>query len=106
MMQSAPSPFRRLFYHLKEDLIAFDHAELAASSLLDRLEADFQILHLGFQRRITFAKAPIDLALGIDLLVDLPHSEPAPFAEPQRVLDQQHEHCKHQRELFHRPFLT
>jgi len=87
MMQSAPSLFWRLFHHLEENLIALDHAEFAASSLLDRFEADFQILDLGFQRRVAFLKAAIDFALGMNLLFHLPHPEPTAFAEPQRVLD-------------------
>lgn len=95
---------RRLFQHLEKNFVALDHAKLAASSLLDGLEADFQVPHLRFQRRIAYLEAAIDFALGMNLLVDLAYPEPTAFAEPQGILDEQNERCKHQCEQFHCPF--
>src|SRR5690349_14521638 len=76
---------------LVEGFVGARHAKLVACALLDRLAAGLEILHLGGERGVAPLEQSVLLLCRAHLAVELPGAQPAPFAEPQRVLDEHDE---------------
>jgi hypothetical protein len=71
---------------LIEHLVALDHPQLEARTLLDGVEALLEVADFGiegFVARPGFRVGVADLG---ELVVELPHAHPASLAHPQRPL--------------------
>src|SRR6185295_15016243 len=89
--QRSPRRDRLFFDQLEEDLVLPDHSQFAPRTLLDRIEADLEVAHLGVQRLVPRLELAVHLALHPDLSLDLPHAQPAAFAQPEGILVEQYQ---------------
>src|SRR5258706_15771926 len=92
--------FRR--HHLVEDLVLLDHAELEARALLDRFEPLLQVAHLDVERVVAALELRILLAVLREAAIELPHLQPAPLADPERILEGDEQRGENDGERLHR----
>src|SRR6185436_350024 len=92
---------RLLVDDLDEDLVLAHQAELVAGALLDRVGAGLEVLHLGGEAGIAHVQFLVLFLLLRNLVFQFPGAKPAPFAEPERNLDQEDERAEDAGEEFH-----
>ena len=74
---------------LKKHFVALDHTQLTAGAFFDRLGTLLKITHFGIQQGIARLCLLVDLLLQLNLAIQIQNFQPAAFAQPQRVLQQQ-----------------
>jgi hypothetical protein len=83
-----PQPLRLPLVDLDEHLVRTHHAEFVARALLDREQALPEVLHFGVEGQIALLQPFIVVLPRKQLAIELPDPQPAPLAEPERILDQ------------------
>src|SRR5690606_8713836 len=87
---------------LHEDFAAAHHAEVVAGAFLDRLAALGEVAQLRLEAGVVGGSTRIDLLLLDELPTEPPDLAPAPFAEPERVLDRHEERAEYEGQWSHR----
>src|SRR5579862_6769914 len=90
-------------YHLVEGLVAGNHAEVAAGTLLERVHAGLQVAHLGGELAVTFAQLRVLGLLPLHRLLQTSHFAHAVFGEPDAVLQEEDEDSQRGGEPLHGP---
>ena len=92
--------WRLVFNHLKKYFILLNHAEFTSGSFFNSSFTAFQITHFCIEHCVARFQAGILFLLCIHLTVEFPHAQPAPLAQPQRILQQSNQDNEDQREGF------
>ncbi len=76
------------FRNLDEGFVLFDHAQFEARPLLYGVITLFQVADLGVEARVPDFQLARYILLLLQLTVVLPYLQPAPLAQPKRVLEE------------------
>src|SRR5690606_13786248 len=90
------------FLHdLIEGLTVFYHAKFAPRALLDRIEARFEIAHIGLQGCVALGKLGVLPSLFFDYGAQAPHFEHTALPPPQLVLGKQQQNDQNTKQPAH-----